>query len=90
LRSRRQNPSEPILQLTVDAEFATVDAVVASGAETLGVDAFALSLIKAERQMRRLFTHMCISRASLGAGTRCIPVRFASSLAHLTSTCYSE
>ena len=39
-------------------EFATVDLIVSSDAETRGVDAFALALIKAERQIRRLVTHL--------------------------------
>ena len=39
-------------------EFSTVDLIVGSTAETRGVDAFALSLIKAERQIRRLMTHL--------------------------------
>ncbi|NOT65380.1 MAG: hypothetical protein HOP06_05005 [Methylotenera sp.] len=39
-------------------EFAAVDLILESKLETRGVDAFALSLIKSERQMRRLFTHL--------------------------------
>jgi hypothetical protein len=39
-------------------EFATVDLIRASCAETRGVDAFALSLTKAERQIRKLVTHL--------------------------------
>ena len=39
-------------------EFATVDLIRAFCAETRGVDAFALSLIKAERQIRKLVTHL--------------------------------
>lgn len=39
-------------------EFKTVDLIIASDAETRGVDAFALSLIKAERQLRKCFTHL--------------------------------
>lgn len=39
-------------------EFETVDLILASHAETRGVDAFALSLIKCERQLRRLVTHV--------------------------------
>lgn len=39
-------------------EFETVDVILSSTAETRGVDAFALSLIKAERQIRRLLTHL--------------------------------
>ena len=41
-----------------DEEFATIDVVLASGAETRGVDAFALALIKSERQMRKLVTYL--------------------------------
>lgn len=39
-------------------EFAAVDLIVHLGLATSGIDAFALSLIKAERQVRRLFTHL--------------------------------
>jgi hypothetical protein len=39
-------------------EFSTVDLLLASHAETRGVDAFALSLIKAEKQARRLMTYL--------------------------------
>jgi hypothetical protein len=39
-------------------EFSTVDSILDSRAETLAVDAFALSLIKAERQVRKLFTYL--------------------------------
>jgi len=44
--------------MSYEAEFATVDAVLRCPAETCGVDAFALSVIKAERQMRKLFTFL--------------------------------
>jgi hypothetical protein len=44
--------------MNVDDEFKTVDAVIGSKADTSGVDAFALSLIKSERQARKLFTHL--------------------------------
>jgi hypothetical protein len=44
--------------MSVTQEFATVDLLLASSAETRGVDAFALSLIKAERQLRRLLTYL--------------------------------
>ena len=39
-------------------EFETVDVVINSTARTCGVDAFALSVIKAERQIRKLVTHL--------------------------------
>lgn len=44
--------------MSVQDEFATVDLVLNSNAETRAVDAFALALIKAERQARRVFTHL--------------------------------
>jgi len=39
-------------------EFETVDLLENSSAETCGVDAFAISLIKTERQIRKLFTYL--------------------------------
>jgi len=42
---------------TVKTEFVTVQTVLDSGAATRAVDAFALSLIKHERQLRRLLTY---------------------------------
>lgn len=39
-------------------EFATISLIKASGAKTRGVDSFALSLIKAERQIRKLLTYL--------------------------------
>ncbi|MPZ77719.1 MAG: hypothetical protein GEU77_14465 [Deltaproteobacteria bacterium] len=44
--------------MTYDVEFETVELLENSDAETRGVDAFALSLIKAERQIRKLFTYL--------------------------------
>lgn len=46
------------VDMSVENEFATVALILASRAETRGIDAFALSLIKAERQARRLVTHL--------------------------------
>lgn len=40
------------------SEFDTVDLILSSTSETRGVDAFALALIKAERQLRKVFTHL--------------------------------
>lgn len=48
-------------------EFQTVDLILASNAETLGVDAFALSLIKCERQIRRLLTHIVFQYPCFGS-----------------------
>lgn len=42
----------------IDSEFRTVDLILASEAETRGVDAFTLTLIKVEKQLRKLFTHL--------------------------------
>jgi len=44
--------------MSFSEEFLTVDLLKASCAETRGVDSFALSLIKAERQIRKLLTHL--------------------------------
>jgi hypothetical protein len=53
--------------MSVEREFETVDVVLKSSAETRGVDAFALALIKAERQVRRLFTHLVYQAAAFSA-----------------------
>jgi hypothetical protein len=45
--------------MSIEEEFATIDALLASNAETRGVDAFALALLKAERQMWKLVTYLC-------------------------------
>jgi hypothetical protein len=47
-------------------EFETVDLILASNAETRAVDGFALSLIKCERQMRRLLTHLVFQYPCFG------------------------
>lgn len=44
--------------MSFNNEFTTVTLLRKSSAETRGVDAFALSLIKAERQIRKLVTHL--------------------------------
>jgi hypothetical protein len=44
--------------VSVREEFVTVDLVLDSGTRSRGVDAFALALIKSERQLRRLFTYL--------------------------------
>jgi hypothetical protein len=54
----------------VDEEFQTVDLLINSSAETRGVDAFSLTVIKAERQIRKLFTYLvfqfpCFSRSAV-------------------------
>lgn len=52
--------------MSCEREFKTVDLIVRSDAETRGVDAFALALIKAERQMRRLVTHLIYQFSCFG------------------------
>lgn len=47
-------------------EFSTVELVLNSKAGTRGVDAFALALIKAEKQMRRLVTHLVYQSPAFG------------------------
>jgi hypothetical protein len=68
--------------MSFDDEFQTVDLILHSCAETRGVDAFTLALVKSERQIRRLVTHLvfqfpCFTvsdvgglRASLGRNPR--------------------
>jgi len=49
-------------------EFAAVELLLNSKHETRGVDAFALSLIKAERQMRRLVTYLVYQSPCFASG----------------------
>lgn len=56
--------------MNVTTEFDTVDLILKSTAETRGVDAFALALIKTEKQLRKLFTYLifqfpCFSYADI-------------------------
>ncbi|MFC5431478.1 hypothetical protein ACFPTO_22120 [Paraburkholderia denitrificans] len=44
--------------MSFEQEFAVVDIIKLSEAETRGVDAFTLSIVKMERQVRRLFTYL--------------------------------
>ena len=58
--------------MNANHEFDTVDLIVNSTSETRGVDAFALAVIKAERQIRKLFTHLvfqfpCFGTPDIGA-----------------------
>lgn len=58
--------------MSTSNEFETVDLIVKSNSETRGVDAFALAVIKAERQLRKLLTHLvfqfpCFGTADVGA-----------------------
>lgn len=49
-------------------EFATVDVIWRSGAETRGLDALILSWVKYEKQLRRLFCFLVFQNAELGEG----------------------
>ena len=53
---------------SVKDEFASVDLLLGSSHETRGVDAFALSLIKGERQIRRLFTYLVFQFPAFSPG----------------------
>lgn len=44
--------------MNYEAEFEIIDLILASDFETRGVDAFSLCVLKMERQIRRLFTHL--------------------------------
>jgi len=48
--------------MSVNEDFATVDAVLASASPTSRVDAFALTLMKVEGQARELFTDLVHAR----------------------------
>jgi hypothetical protein len=52
--------------MSINREFETVDIILASKAQTRGVDAFALSVIKAERQVRKIFTHLVYQFPAFG------------------------
>lgn len=54
--------------MSFSEEFVTVDIILKSQAKTQGVDAFALALIKAEKQMRRLLTHLVYQAPAFGLG----------------------
>ncbi|WP_315134600.1 hypothetical protein [Achromobacter marplatensis] len=53
--------------MSIENEFLTVDLVADAGTATSRVDAFALSIIKAERQIRRLFTHIVFQCPAFGS-----------------------
>ncbi|ELM0326644.1 hypothetical protein V8073_004689 [Vibrio parahaemolyticus] len=50
-----------------EEEFETVELLVASNHPTKMVDAFSLSLIKAERQVRKLFTYLVFQNTNLSS-----------------------
>jgi hypothetical protein len=52
----------------IEEEFATVKLLIESKSVTLGVDCFALALLKAERQIRRLFTYLVYQSDAFNEG----------------------
>lgn len=88
--------------MSILTEFKTVDLIIESETETLGVDAFALALIKAERQVRRLLTHLIFQfpcfeerdiptlREALGASRRVYFDGFEKGINALSPTLTSE
>lgn len=53
--------------MSYSEEFETVDLILSSKSETRGVDAFSLSLIKCERQIRKIFTHLVFQSPCFGS-----------------------
>lgn len=58
--------------MSTSDEFETIDLIAKSTSETRGVDAFVLVVIKAERQLRKLLTHLvfqfpCFGTTDVGA-----------------------
>lgn len=52
--------------MSVASEFAVIDRISESELPTRAVDAFALSIIKMERQLRRLFTYLIFQSEAFG------------------------
>lgn len=53
--------------MSYESEFKSVNLLLDSDIETRGVDAFAISVIKAERQIRKIFTHLIYQSPSFQA-----------------------
>ncbi|HKV23716.1 MAG TPA: hypothetical protein VJN93_03920 [Candidatus Acidoferrum sp.] len=56
--------------MSLTEEFSTIQLILNSQAETRGVDAFALALIKSEKQMRRLVTHLVYQSSAFGVADK--------------------
>jgi hypothetical protein len=54
------------VEMSVEQEFAVVDIVLQSGMRTRAVDAFTLSVVKMERQIRRIFTYLVYQSKAFG------------------------
>lgn len=81
-----------------EEDFQPVDEIIKSGHVTKGVDAFSLSLLRSERQMRRLFTYVVFQstaferkdvkalRDALGAQVRIYFRHFEAGIGELSGT----
>ncbi|MFM0059841.1 hypothetical protein PQR64_29820 [Paraburkholderia phytofirmans] len=54
--------------MTFESEFEVIDLITQSQLPTHGVDAFSLSVIKMERQLRKLFTYLVFQSPTFGPG----------------------
>ena len=55
--------------MTYEDEFSTAELIIDSDHETRGVDAFSLSFIKSETQIRKIFTHVIFQSDSFDETT---------------------
>lgn len=56
------------METTIDDEFQPVDHILRSDHRTKGVDAFTLTYLRAERQVRKLFTHLVFQSEAFNLG----------------------
>ena len=52
--------------MNTETEFATVELILNTPLETRAIDAFALSIIKSERQVRRIFSYLIYQHPNYG------------------------
>lgn len=52
--------------MTFKSEFEVIDLILKSQLPTCAVDAFSLSIIKMERQLRKLFTYLVFQSSAFG------------------------
>lgn len=64
LYARHKKRKHNKIAMSFEEEFGTVEIILNSTLETRGVDAFILSLIKAEKQLRRIFTFLIFQNDS--------------------------
>ncbi|MER9414065.1 hypothetical protein [Mesorhizobium sp. M0589] len=58
------------MDTNLDDEFRPVDEILKSDHRTKGVDAFTLTYLRAERQVRKLFTHLVFQSEAFDLGNR--------------------